>query len=121
MGANPSDLFHQIENSCKESNCPLENKNRNDLIDQVMEYFDKDKSGVLTDFEVVNLLDTLTRYVMEKLSHKKQLRRGVVCEWIGNHLDVNNDGRITREELRAQLGKMLDSVEKINQKYNQEN
>lgn len=114
MGASPSAIFQEIEESCHDLNCPIQKKNRENLIDQVLEYFDKDHSGTLTDFEIVNLIEVLSNYIVQKLQHnnKKVIRRNLVATWIYDNLDINNDGRITREEMRSQLGKLLDIVNK---------
>jgi hypothetical protein len=68
--------------------------------------FDTDHSGILTGFEVANLIEAISQYIHHQTVQKFKIDK--IRGWVYTTLDVNRDGRIEFSEFRDNLHKVLE-------------
>ena len=81
-------------------------------IDELFKKLDKDKSGVLEGKEYETFLDEATKYMLADLKKAgHDYDDPTIRAWVKQWIDRNGDGKITLNELRANLKAVLDAGE----------
>jgi len=82
-----------------------------------MERYDSDGDGVLTGLESQRLIEEVASYVCTEYEAKfsrynmqVESQRTMITEWVRGVLDVDGDGRITRDEI-ANIKKAVDDID----------
>eukprot|EP00992_Anisonema_acinus_P009381 TRINITY_DN5588_c0_g1_i1.p1 TRINITY_DN5588_c0_g1~~TRINITY_DN5588_c0_g1_i1.p1 ORF type:complete len:102 (+),score=23.53 TRINITY_DN5588_c0_g1_i1:48-353(+) len=82
------------------------------LTHRLFKTLDKDKSGVLENAEYKTFIDEAAKYMLSDLTKAgHDYDDSTIRDWLKTWLDPNGDGKITRDELKANLKAVLDAGE----------
>ena len=84
-------------------------------IQPLFDLYDQDKSGTLSGFELTRVIESIGQYLYNtKLSEhdKRRYHLGHIYYWVNKTLDVNSDGRITKQEFASKIKQLLENPKK---------
>lgn len=105
MGNNPSNLIEKIDNGI-EHRLEVE-----PLINELLKYYNVDKSGKLLISDISSLIENLAQYIHHKKFPKNHnVNINIIRGWLLNDIDPSDCNGITKKELANKLKLILQQI-----------